>query len=187
MSCSSKTSPDAPTESHPDSLPTTPSSGSARNSRFPPLQTVPPPDPAPLPVARSPAQPSYASDRNRIQILSPPRRLLVLRVTHDSHRSKLSHRQILHRSRLLAHQHNLRTLQTGGDAAPPLSHPMLALTSESHTSLPHPPETAKSPHRSTRTLSTSPPPAPPLHEILAILSAGESPRSPPDSSLPSLR
>src|SRR5579883_647985 len=59
---------------------------------------------------------------NRIQILSPPRRLLVLRVTHDSHRSKLSHRQILHRSRLLAHQHNLRTLQTGGDAAPPLSH-----------------------------------------------------------------
>src|SRR3984893_8172886 len=43
---------------------------------------------------------------NRIQIFPRPRRLLVLRIGHNPHRSKLSHRQILHHSRLRAHQHN---------------------------------------------------------------------------------
>src|SRR5713226_6781043 len=44
---------------------------------------------------------------NQILIFSPPRRLLVLRITHNSHRAKFPHCQILHRPRLRAHQNNL--------------------------------------------------------------------------------
>ena len=47
------------------------------------------------------------SPADQILILAPPRRFLVLRVTHNPHPPKFPHCQILHRSRLRACQHNL--------------------------------------------------------------------------------
>src|SRR5436190_23685978 len=66
-------SPDAPSESNSHPLPTKLSSGFARNSQSLPPQISLPPNPAPLPAARSPAQsfPSRPSPRNRS--LSSPR------------------------------------------------------------------------------------------------------------------
>src|SRR5712664_1739894 len=57
----------APSESNSHLHPTKPSSGSARNSQSLPPQISPPPDPAPLPAASSPAQsfPSHPCLRSR--------------------------------------------------------------------------------------------------------------------------
>src|SRR2546429_5454434 len=43
---------------------------------------------------------------DQIFVLSPPSRLLILRITDNSYGTQLPHRQILDRSRLRAHQHN---------------------------------------------------------------------------------
>src|SRR6267154_3434598 len=47
------------------------------------------------------------SPPNQILILAPPSRPLVLRITNNANRPKLTNRQILHRPRLSLSQHNL--------------------------------------------------------------------------------
>src|SRR5216684_28920 len=172
MSCSAKTSPNAPTESNSHPRPTTPSSGSAHNSQFPPRQTFPPPNPAPPPAANSPAQssPSRPCPRNhspsslRPHPPTPPSR-------PRSHcpppaRSAPPHscRSILLLVRCkLWTQYRLPALACSRDAAadtdqclylprptPPPLRPKPAATSASHRKSSHPPETAVSPRRSTR-------------------------------------
>ena len=46
------------------------------------------------------------SPPNQILIFAPPRRLLILRIAHNPRGPKFPHRQVLHRSRLRARQHN---------------------------------------------------------------------------------
>src|SRR5258708_395113 len=188
MSCSPKMSPNTPSESNSRLRPTMPSSGSARNSPSPPRQISPPPSPALLPAARSPAPSCLSPLSPRSRSLSsplprppdppshPPIRYLPPAQSAPPHNSQSSLR--LFQSPLVP----FRPL-------PPLilllAHPTPAAIVASHRKSSRRRQIAVSRHRSTRKPARAPPPIPPPRETPAPRAAGEIAQCPPDSFSPS--
>src|SRR5258708_33017835 len=187
MSCSPKMSPNTPSESNSRLRPTMPSSGSAHNQPSPRRHISPPPSPALLPAARSPAPSCLSPLSPRSRSLSsplprppgppsrPPTRCLPPAQSGPPHNSQSSLR--LFQSPLLP----FRPLPP---LIPLLAHPTPAAIVASHRKSSRRRQIAVSPHRSTRKPARAPPPIPPPRENRATRAAGETSQSLPDSFSP---